>query len=43
MLLQPEIGPGLDVPNVPGMDKTADSLGHAVQICLDLHRAKADA
>jgi predicted PurR-regulated permease PerM len=43
MLLQPEIGPGLDVGNAPGMDKTADSLGQAVQMCMQLHRDKADA
>jgi len=37
MLLQPESV--LD--GVPGADKAASSLGHAVQICLDLHREPA--
>jgi predicted PurR-regulated permease PerM len=40
MLLQPEIGPGLDVSNAPGADKTADSLGQAVQMCMEMHRDK---
>ena len=35
MLLQPEAS----VEGIPGADKAATSLGHAVQICLDLHRA----
>jgi predicted PurR-regulated permease PerM len=43
MLLQPEIGPELGAPNVRGVDKTAGSLGHAVQICMDMHRHKAGA
>jgi predicted PurR-regulated permease PerM len=34
MLLQPESG----VDGVRGADKAATSLGHAVQICLDMHR-----
>ncbi len=34
MLLQPE--PAID--SVRGADKSASSLGHAVQICLDMHR-----
>jgi predicted PurR-regulated permease PerM len=34
MLLQPEPA----IVNLPGADKAASSLGHAVQICLDLHR-----
>jgi hypothetical protein len=34
MLLQPETGK----PNARGADKSASSLGHAVQICLDLQR-----
>ena len=34
MLLQPEA----DVDGIRGADKAASSLGHAVQICLDLHR-----
>jgi len=34
MLLQPE--PAIDT--VRGADKSASSLGHAVQICLDMHR-----
>jgi hypothetical protein len=33
MLLQPEAG----ADSVRGVDKSATSLGHAVQICLDLH------
>jgi predicted PurR-regulated permease PerM len=37
MLLQPETG----MQSVPGADKSASSLGHAVQICLDMHRAPA--
>jgi predicted PurR-regulated permease PerM len=43
MLLQPEIGPELAAQNVRGADKTAGSLGHAVQICMDMHRNKARA
>jgi predicted PurR-regulated permease PerM len=35
MLLQPEAA----VEDIRGVDKAASSLGHAVQICLDLHRA----
>jgi hypothetical protein len=42
MLLQPEIGSELDGQSVRGVDKSADSLGHAVQICLEMHREKAD-
>jgi hypothetical protein len=34
MLLQPEAA----VESIRGVDKAASSLGHAVQICLDLHR-----
>jgi len=34
MLLQPETG----TDSVRGADKAASSLGHAVQICLDMHR-----
>jgi hypothetical protein len=41
MLLQPELGPRLEMPHAAGVDKTADSLGQAVQVCLDLHRDKA--
>ncbi len=36
MLLQPETG----VDSLHGADKSATSLGHAVQVCLDLHREK---
>jgi len=36
MLLQPEAAVADDI---RGVDKAANSLGHAVQICLDLHRA----
>jgi hypothetical protein len=36
MLLQPEI----DTDGARGADKSATSLGHAVQVCLDLHREK---
>jgi predicted PurR-regulated permease PerM len=43
MLLQPELGSELTAPKVRGVDKTAGSLGHAVQICLEMHGAKADA
>jgi hypothetical protein len=43
MLLQPEIGPELAAQNVVGVDKTAGSLGHAVQICMDMHRERARA
>jgi predicted PurR-regulated permease PerM len=38
MLLQPEGG----VESVRGADKSATSLGHAVQICLDLHHEAAE-
>jgi len=34
MLLQPDTG----IDSVHGADKSAASLGHAVQICLDMHR-----
>jgi hypothetical protein len=34
MLLQPETG----IDRVRGADKSASSLGHAVQICLDMQR-----
>jgi hypothetical protein len=34
MLLQPEA----EIESIRGADKAASSLGHAVQICLDLHR-----
>jgi hypothetical protein len=34
MLLQPETG----VDSLRSADKSASSLGHAVQICLDLHQ-----
>jgi predicted PurR-regulated permease PerM len=34
MLLQPDTG----IDSLRGADKSASSLGHAVQICLDLHR-----
>jgi predicted PurR-regulated permease PerM len=37
MLLQPES----EAESMRGADKTATSLGHAVQICLDLHRDRA--
>jgi predicted PurR-regulated permease PerM len=35
MLLQPDV----EVESMPGADKSASSLGHAVEICLDMHRA----
>jgi predicted PurR-regulated permease PerM len=35
MLLQPDV----EVESMPGTDKSASSLGHAVEICLDMHRA----
>ena len=36
MLLQEdEVGAA---PTIPGVDKSAGSLGHAVQICLDMHK-----
>jgi hypothetical protein len=37
MLLQPKG----DTESIAGADKSASSLGHAVQICLDMHRAPA--
>jgi hypothetical protein len=37
MLLQPEVGGD----SMHGADKSASSLGHAVQICLDMHREAA--
>jgi hypothetical protein len=43
MLLQEETGGELDGQKVRGVDKSASSLGHAVQICMDLHREKAGA
>jgi len=43
MLLQPETGNELDGQSMRGVDKSAGSLGHAVQICLDMHGKKADA
>ncbi len=43
MLLQSELGPELLLPKARGMDKTAGSLSHAVQICMDMHAEKADA
>jgi hypothetical protein len=43
MLLQEETGGELDGQKVRGVDKSASSLGHAVQICMDLHREKASA
>jgi hypothetical protein len=35
MLLQPDV----EVESMPGADKSASSLGHAVEICLDMHHA----
>jgi predicted PurR-regulated permease PerM len=35
MLLQPDV----EIESMPGADKSASSLGHAVEICLDMHRA----
>ncbi len=43
MLLQEETGGELDGQNVRGVDKAASSLGHAVQICMDMLSAKAGA
>jgi predicted PurR-regulated permease PerM len=43
MLLQEETGGELDGQSVRGADKAASSLGHAVQICMDMHREKAGA
>jgi predicted PurR-regulated permease PerM len=40
MLLQPDEGPD---PEMHGADKSATSLGHAVQICLDMHPSQAPA
>jgi len=37
MLLQPDSG----IDSLHGADKSASSLGHAVQICLDMHHAPA--
>jgi hypothetical protein len=37
MLLQPDSG----IDSLRGADKSASSLGHAVQICLDMHHAPA--
>jgi predicted PurR-regulated permease PerM len=41
MLLQPEIEGRMDIEGMHGADKSAASLGHAVQICLDMHRPVA--
>ena len=41
MLLQEETGGELDGQSVRGVDKAAGSLGHAVQICMDMHGEKA--
>jgi predicted PurR-regulated permease PerM len=38
MLLQPDV----EVAGMPGADKSASSLGHAVEICLDMHRANPE-
>jgi predicted PurR-regulated permease PerM len=38
MLLQPDV----EVESMPGADKCASSLGHAVEICLDMHRANPE-
>jgi hypothetical protein len=43
MLLQEETGGELDGQSVRGADKAASSLGHAVQICMDMHREKSGA
>jgi hypothetical protein len=43
MLLQEETGGELDGQKVRDADKAASSLGHAVQICMDMHREKASA
>jgi predicted PurR-regulated permease PerM len=43
MLLQEETGGELDGQKVRGADKSASSLGHAVQICMDVHRDKVSA
>jgi hypothetical protein len=43
MLLQEETGGELDGQKVHGADKSAGSLGQAVQICMDMHREKASA
>ena len=40
LLREDEVGPG---PTIPGADKSAGSLGHAVQICLDMHPKTAQA
>jgi predicted PurR-regulated permease PerM len=40
MLLQPDEGPDV---GMRGADKSATSLGHAVQICLDMHPTQAPA
>src|ERR1700723_2196759 len=38
MLLQPDV----EVESMPGADKCASSLGYAVEICLDMHRANPE-
>ena len=43
MLLQPDIDKTMDASTAKCADKSAGSLGHAVQICLDMHRKKAAA
>jgi predicted PurR-regulated permease PerM len=43
MLLQPESGSEIDGHGMSGVDKSAGSLGHAVEICLDLQGRKAEA
>jgi hypothetical protein len=43
MLLQEETGGEFDHQKVHAADKSASSLGHAVQICMDMHREKATA
>ncbi len=43
MLLQPELGPELATSKARGVDKTAGSLSHAVQICMEMQGGKAHA
>jgi hypothetical protein len=43
MLLQPQISPELALQKLRGVDNMVGSLGHAVEICMDMHRDEAKA
>jgi hypothetical protein len=43
MLLQPETGAEPGAEHLPDVDKSAGSLSHAVQICMEMHRERTEA